>query len=70
MVWLPLPRAYQDCVRKLDVLPPGAAHWKQEGAVGGESGEPGGGGDGQRQGSGHPGGVALLHGLANNIFLS
>ena len=64
MVRLPLPRADQDRVGQLDVLPHGSAHWKQEGAVGGEPGEHGGSGDGCRQGSGHPGGIALLHGSA------
>ena len=62
VVWLPLPRADQDRVRELHVLPPGSAHRQQEGAVGGESAEPGGGGDGQRQGSGHPRRIAVLHG--------
>lgn len=70
MVRLPLPRADQDRVRQLNVLPPGSAHRKQEGAVGGESGEPGGGGDGQRQGPGHPGRLALLYGSANKSFHS
>lgn len=66
MVRLPLPGADQDRVRQLDVLPPGPADWKQEGAVGGESGEPGGGGDGRRQSSGHPGRIAVLYGSVSN----
>lgn len=62
MVWLPLPGADQDRFRELNVLPPGPAHWQQEGAHRGEAGEPGGGGDGQCQSSGHSGGVSLLYG--------
>ena len=68
MVWLPLSRADQNCVGQLDVLPLGPAHWKQEGAVRGEFGELGGGGDGQCQGSGHSGRVALLYGSAHYIL--
>lgn len=69
VVRLPLPRADQDRVRQLHVLPPGSAHRKQEGAVGGEPRGPGGGGDGRRQGSDHPGRSSQLDGLAEASHL-
>lgn len=69
VVRLPLPRADQDRVRQLDVLPPGATHRKQEGADGREPREPGGGGDGCRQGPDHPGCISQLHGSAKASHL-
>lgn len=62
VVRLPLPGADQNRAGQLNVLPPGPADRQPEGAVGGESGEPGGGGDGQRQGPGYPGRLTQLHG--------
>lgn len=62
VVRLPLPRADQDRVRELHLLPPRSAHREQEGADGGEPGGPGGGGDGRSQGSVHPGCSAQLYG--------
>lgn len=68
MVRLPLSRADQGCVRQLDVLPSGSSHRKQEGVIGRESWEPGGGGDGQCQGSGHPGCITQLYGSAKEAL--
>lgn len=69
VVRLPLPRADQDRARQLDVLPPGSAHREQEGADGGKPGEPGGGGDGCRQGADHPRCSPQLYGLAKAFHL-
>ncbi len=67
VVRLPLPRAGQDRGWQLDILPSSSAHRKQERAVGGKSREAGGGGDGQRQGTGHFGCITLVHGSAKNL---